>query len=88
MLPGGIAVQDMDTDHGRLYVAMAEKCLDRAVIVAPSSGCVADKWSLIGLMAGRRLYLSRMRQRQAKDHERARCAALGHSRAAVLRIQV
>ena len=44
--PGRAAVQDMDTDHGRLYVAMAEKFLDRADIVAPSSGCVADKWPL------------------------------------------
>ncbi len=46
VLPGRAAVQDMDTDHGRLYVAMAEKFLDRADIVAPSSGCVADKWPL------------------------------------------
>ncbi len=44
--PGRAAVQDMDTDHGRLYVAMAEKFLDRTDIVAPSSGCVADKWPL------------------------------------------
>ncbi len=34
----------MDTDDDRLHVAMAEKFLDRADIVAPSSGCVADKW--------------------------------------------
>ena len=32
MPPGPAAVQDMDTAHGRLYVAMAEKCLDRADI--------------------------------------------------------
>ncbi len=44
--PGRAAVQDMDTDHARLYVAMAEKFLDRADIVAPSSGCVSDKWPL------------------------------------------
>ncbi len=44
--PGRAAVQDIDTDHGRLYVAMAEKFLDRADILAPSSGCVADKWPL------------------------------------------
>ncbi len=43
---GRAAVQDIDTDHGRLYVAMAEKFLDRADIVALSSGCVADKWPL------------------------------------------
>ncbi len=36
----------MDTDHARLYVAMADKFLDRADIVAPSSGCVSDKWPL------------------------------------------
>ncbi len=36
----------MDTDHGRLYVAMAEKFLDRADIVAASSGCVTDKCPL------------------------------------------
>ena len=35
--PGRAAVQDMDTDHGRLYVAMAEGLLDRADTVAPSS---------------------------------------------------
>ena len=44
--PGRAAIQDITTDHGRLYVAMAEKVLDRADIVAPSSGSVADKWSL------------------------------------------
>ena len=44
--PGRAAVQDMDTDHGRLYVAMAQKLLDRADIVAPSGGCVADKGQL------------------------------------------
>ena len=43
VLPGRAAVQDMDTDHGRLYVAMAAKFLNRADIVAPSSGGVADK---------------------------------------------
>ncbi len=43
---GRVAVQDMDTDHGHLCVAMAEKFLDRADIVAPSSGCVTDKWPL------------------------------------------
>ena len=36
----------MDTDHDRLYVAMAEKFLDRADIVAKSSGCVADECPL------------------------------------------
>ncbi len=36
----------MDIDHGRLYVAMAEKFLDHADIVAPPSGCVGDKWPL------------------------------------------
>ncbi len=30
--PGGAEVQDMATDHGRLYVVMAEKFLDRANI--------------------------------------------------------
>ncbi len=44
--PGGAEVQDVNTDHGRHYVAMAGKFLDRADIVAPSSGCVADKWPL------------------------------------------
>ncbi len=44
--PGRAAVQDMDTDHVRLYVAIAEKFLDRADIVALPSGCVADKWPL------------------------------------------
>ena len=44
--PGRAAVQDVDSDHGRLYVAMAEKFLDREEIVAPSSECVADKWML------------------------------------------
>ena len=44
--PGRAAVQDMDTDHGRLYVAMAEKFLDRADTVAPSKGCVIEKWLL------------------------------------------
>ena len=44
--PARAAVQDMNTDHGRLYVAMAEKFLDRADIVAPTSGSVADKWPL------------------------------------------
>ena len=44
--PGGAEVQDVDTDHGRHYVAMAEKFLDRADIVAPPSGCVTDKWPL------------------------------------------
>ncbi len=43
---GRAAVQDMDTDHGRLYVATAEKLLGHADIVAPSSGFVADKWQL------------------------------------------
>ncbi len=42
--PGRTTIQDMDTDHGRLHVAMAEKFLDRAEIVASSSGCVADEW--------------------------------------------
>ena len=32
--PGRAAVQDMDTGHGRLHVALAEKFLDRADIVA------------------------------------------------------
>ncbi len=36
----------MDTDLGRLYVAMAQQILDRADIVSPSGGCVADKWPL------------------------------------------
>ncbi len=31
----------MDTDYGRLYVAMAEKFLGRTDTVAPPSGCVA-----------------------------------------------
>ncbi len=44
--PGRAAIQDMDADHGRLYVAMAEKFLDRTDIVAPSSRCVADEWPL------------------------------------------
>ncbi len=46
MSPERAAVQDMATDHGRLCVATAEKFLDRADIVAPSSGCVTDKWLL------------------------------------------
>ena len=46
--PGGAEVQDVDTDHGRYYVAMAEEFLDRAEIVAPSSGCVADKMAAKG----------------------------------------
>ncbi len=44
--PGRVAVHDMDTDYGRLYGAMAEKFLDRADIIALSSGCVADIWPL------------------------------------------
>ncbi len=44
--PAPTAVQDMDTDHGRLYVAMAKNFQDRADIIAPSSGCVTDKWLL------------------------------------------
>ncbi len=36
----------MDTDHSRLYLAMVEKFLDPADIVAPFSGCIADKWLL------------------------------------------
>ena len=36
MSPGRVAVQDMAADHGRLYVAMAVKFLDRADIVTPS----------------------------------------------------
>ena len=40
--PGRAAILDTDTGHGRLYVAMAEKFLDHADIVAPSSGCVTD----------------------------------------------
>lgn len=34
----------MGIDHARLYVPMPEKPLDRAIIVAPSRGCVADEW--------------------------------------------
>ena len=34
-----------------------------------------------------RLYMPQTPQRQAKDHEHARCAALGHCRAAGLRIR-
>ncbi len=44
--PERAAVQAMDTDDGRVCVAMAEKFLDRVDIVAPSSGCVTDKWPL------------------------------------------
>ena len=44
--PGGAAVRDMATDHGRLYVAMVEKFLDRADSVAPPSGYVVDKLPL------------------------------------------
>ena len=36
----------MGIHHGRLYVAMAEMLLDRADIVAPSSGFVAEEWQL------------------------------------------
>ncbi len=46
--PGRSAVQDMDTDHGRLLIVMAEKLLNRADIVAPSSRGVTDNWSLWG----------------------------------------
>lgn len=38
---GRAAVQDMDSDHDRLYVATAEKIPNRADIVTRSSGCVA-----------------------------------------------
>ena len=44
--PGRAEAQDTDTDHGRLYLAMAEKFLDRVDIVAPSSERVADKCPL------------------------------------------
>ncbi len=43
VLLGPAAVQDIATDHGRLCIAMAENFLDRAEIIAPSSGYVADK---------------------------------------------
>lgn len=43
---GRTATKDLDTDHGRPYVAMAEKFVDGVDIVAPSVGCVADKWPL------------------------------------------
>lgn len=44
VLPGWAAAQDMDTNHDRLYIAMAKKYLNSGDIVAPSSGCVAEKW--------------------------------------------
>ncbi len=44
VLPGAAAVQYIDTDHVRHYVAMAEKFLDHAVIVAPANGCVTNIW--------------------------------------------
>jgi hypothetical protein len=44
--PGRVAAQGMDTNHGRRYIVMAKKCLDSGDIVAPSSGCVAEKWPL------------------------------------------
>jgi hypothetical protein len=44
--PGRGAVQDMDTDNGRLYMAVAQMLLGRAYIVAPSSGFIAVEWQL------------------------------------------
>ena len=44
--PGRTTVEDMGVDHGRLYVAMAQKLLDRADIVASTSGWGAGKWQL------------------------------------------
>lgn len=44
--PGRAAAQDMDTNHGRLHVAMDKKFPDSRDIVAPSSGWVAEKWPL------------------------------------------
>ncbi len=33
-------------DHGRLYVAMAQKLLDRSDIVAQCNRCIANEWLL------------------------------------------
>ncbi len=44
--PGRAAVQDMDTDDGRLYVSQAEKFPERVSNVALPSRCVTDKWPL------------------------------------------
>jgi hypothetical protein len=37
----------MDTDNGRLYMAVAQMLLGRAYIVAPSSGFIAVEWQLL-----------------------------------------
>ncbi len=61
----------MDTDHGRLYVAMAEKFLNRGDILTPDSGYVADKLQPWVISGGVGLGFSKSGQRRRADHQRS-----------------